>query len=95
MASRLGTTAKLIAFGTLKERTVTRFEPGQRARASRLARVGTTIAAATVCSVIRSSVEMWLPMTVAAAVERGNCVFRNMGRCPPPSPGDPRTRSRA
>ena len=38
-------------------RAVARFEPGQRVRASRPARVGTTIAAATVCSVIRVAAE--------------------------------------
>src|SRR5205809_3703235 len=38
-------------------KAVARLEPGQRVRASRPARVGTTIAAATVCSVIRVAAE--------------------------------------
>src|ERR671921_1435534 len=36
---------------------LTRMDPGQRVRVSRLARVGTTIAAATLCKVIRVAAE--------------------------------------
>jgi hypothetical protein len=41
----------------LSKRAVARFEPGQLARVSHLARVGTTMAAAMVCSVIGVAAE--------------------------------------